>query len=292
MTEWMIPSWFALTAVFLYGLVFGSFLNVVIYRLPRDLSLVRPRSHCPGCGQLIHWYDNIPVLSYLWLLGRCRSCRATISPRYPLVELLTGALMIGVALRFGLTLVGLEAAILTLLLIPLALIDLEHHLLPDVLTLPGIVLGLLASLLIGAVPLVRYCLAAGVLPGFSGLLGVVWSLPGGLVPLSEALIGTALGAALPYLVIVVYRLVRGVEGMGLGDVKLLAMIGAFLGWRGVLLTMGLGSLVGAGVGLGLIVFGRGRMDSELPFGTFLAAAAVVVLLAGGFLYRVLGWVGQ
>jgi leader peptidase (prepilin peptidase)/N-methyltransferase len=257
-----MPGWFAIAVAAAYGLVFGSFLNVVVHRLPRGMSLVRPGSHCPACGAPVRWFDNVPVLSYLLLGGRCRACRAVISPRYPLVELASGILAAAVVARFGLTLPGLEAMLLVMLLLPLAFIDLEHHLLPDVLTLPGIALGLAGS------------------------------LGGGLVPLFGAVIGALVGAAVPCAVIVVYRWLRGVEGMGLGDVKLLAMVGAFLGWRGVLLTLGLASCAGALLGLTLIALGRGRRDTELPFGTFLAGAALVVLFAGNGLLIVLGWVRQ
>jgi leader peptidase (prepilin peptidase)/N-methyltransferase len=255
-----MPGWFALTVAAAYGMVFGSFLNVVVHRLPRGMSLLRPGSHCPACGTPVRWFDNVPVLSYLLLGGRCRACRVAISPRYPLVELASGALTVAVVARFGLTLSGLEAMLLVMLLLPLAFIDLEHHLLPDVLTLPGIAVGLAGSLV------------------------------GGLVPLFDAATGAAVGAAVPYAVIVIYRWLRGAEGMGLGDVKLLAMIGAFLGWRGVLLTLGLAATAGALLGLTLIALGRGRRDTELPFGTFLAFAAMIVLFAGDRLLIVFGWV--
>jgi leader peptidase (prepilin peptidase)/N-methyltransferase len=254
-----MPEWFAIAVAAAYGLVLGSFLNVVIYRLPRGMSLLRPRSHCPACGATVRWFDNVPVLSYLALRGRCRGCRAPISPRYPLVELLTGSLLAACAARFGVSVAAGEAMVLSLLLVPLAFIDLEHHLLPDVLTLPGIVLGL----------------------GFSAA--------GGLTPLADAAIGAAVGGALPYVVIVAYRAIRGIEGMGLGDVKLLAMAGAFLGWRGALLTIGLGSCVGAVFGIALIASGRGRRDTELPFGVFLALAATISLFFGPELVRALGW---
>ena len=260
MAEGFAPGWFVPAVAAVYGLVFGSFLNVVVYRLPRRMSLLRPRSHCPACGAPVRWFDNVPLVSYVLLLGRCRACRSRISARYPAVELAAGALAAAVAVRFGLTVAGAEAMLLVMLLLPLAFIDLEHHLLPDVLTLPGVALGLAAS-------------AAG-----------------GLVPFADALVGAVVGAALPYAVIVVYRRLRGVEGMGLGDVKLRAMIGAFLGWRGMLLTLGLGATAGAAVGLTLIASGRGRRDTELPFGTFLAGAAAAVLLAGDVLARALGWV--
>ncbi len=232
---------------------------MVLRRLPGPVTLAAPRSHCPACGALVRWFDNVPVLSFLLLHGRCRQCRMPISARYPLVELATAGLLVAVAARFSLTLAALAAGVLALLLVPLALIDLEHRLLPDVLTLPGLAAGLVLA---------------------------AW---GGLVPLRDALIGAALGAAIPWLVMTVYRAVRGVEGMGRGDVKLLAMIGAFLGWRGVLLTLVLGAGAGAVLGLGLIATGRGRRDTELPFGSFLVAGALVVLFYGDALTRLLGW---
>ncbi len=242
-----------------YGLVLGSFLNVVVHRVPRRMSILRPRSHCPACGSLIRWFDNLPVLSWLLLRGRCRRCGARISVRYPLVELATGLLLAAVADRFGVSVQGAAALVFGALLLALALIDLEHFLLPDVLTLPGIAAGLL------------------------------FSLAGGLVRPLDALAGAALGAMLPYAVIVLYRLVRGVEGMGLGDVKLLAMIGAFLGWQGALLTLCVGACAGAVVGIGLVLAGRGKADTELPFGTFLSAAALLVLFARAPLLALLGW---
>ncbi len=256
-----MPSWFVLTAAAAYGLVLGSFLNVVIHRLPRGMSLLRPRSHCPKCGATVAWYDNVPLLSYLLLAGRCRRCGVRIPLRYPLVEAGTAALLVAAVARFGLGVWGVEAAVFLLLLVPLAVIDLEHHLLPDWLTLSGLGAGLAASAL------------------------------GGLVTLGEAVVGAVVGAAVPLAVIFAYRLVRGVEGMGLGDVKLLAMIGAFLGWRGVLLTLCVGACAGAVVGLGLIAAGRGRADTELPFGTFLAGAAALVLFFGEAAMARLGWLG-
>ncbi len=255
-----MPTWLVLSAVAAYGLVIGSFLNVVIYRLPRGLSLVRPRSHCPSCNAPIAWYDNIPLLSFVLLAGRCRHCRSPIPLRYPLVEAATAALLLAVANRFAFGGEAVAAAVLVLLLLPLAVIDLEHHLLPDWLTLPGLAAGLLVATV------------------------------GGLVTVVDAVLGAFLGAAIPLAVMVAYRLVRGVEGMGLGDVKLLAMIGAFLGVRGALLTLCLAACAGALVGLGLVLAGRGRADTELPFGTFLAGAALVVLFVGHRLMVALGWV--
>lgn len=261
MPDAVLPNAFVVASAVAYGLVIGSFLNVVIYRLPREMSLVRPRSHCPACGATVRWFDNLPLLSYVMLLGRCRRCRARISLRYPLVEVATAALLVAVTVRFGVSPGAAAAAVLALLLLPLAVIDVEHHLLPDPLTLGGLAIGLVVN----------------------------WF--GVLVPLREALIGAALGAALPFAVMLLYKAVRGVEGMGLGDVKLLAMIGAFLGWRGALLTLCLGAVAGAAVGLAMIVARRGRMDTELPFGTFLAGGALVTLFVGERLMWALGWIG-
>ncbi len=245
-----LPPWFFPVFATLLGLVVGSFLNVIIHRLPRGESLSYPPSHCPRCGVAICWYDNVPVLSYLLLRGRCRHCQGPISPRYPLVEAATGLLFLAAAFKMPQLLWALHAVVLASLCVALALIDLEHMILPDALTLPGVALGL--------------------------LLAVV----GGPTPLLHAAIGTVLGASLPLAIIWVYRWLRGVEGMGLGDVKLLAMLGAFLGWQGMLLTLALAALAGALVGVGLIVAGKGSRQTELPFGTFLCAAAVVVLFGG------------
>ncbi|MGQ9752499.1 MAG: prepilin peptidase [Thermoanaerobaculaceae bacterium] len=246
----MSPAWFFPVLAGALGLVIGSFLNVVIYRLPRGESLVFPPSHCPNCGAPIRWWDNVPVLSYLFLAGRCRDCHQRISLRYPVVELATGLLFVAVAKTFPLGLANVHAFLLVVLCLALGFIDLEHMLLPDVLTLPGLLLGLL--------------LAAG----------------GGPTPLSAALGGVVLGVALPLAVIWGYRWWRGVAGMGLGDVKLLGMLGAFLGWQGMLLALSLGAIAGSLVGVALILAGKGSRQTELPFGSFLCAGALVVLFFG------------
>ena len=245
MAEWLRP--FLTTYAVLVGAVVGSFLNVVVYRVPRRRSIVRPRSACPACQAPIPWYDNIPVLSWLVLLGRCRRCRAPISVRYPLVEVAAAA-MAGVAFsRHGASVVGLEVLVFAWVSLVLGLIDLEHQLLPDVLTYPSIVLGLLAS------------------------------LGGGLVPPVEALLGAAVGAAVPTLVIVSYRWLRGEDGMGWGDVKYLAAIGAVVGVRDCLWVLVMAAVVGAVVGIALWVSGRGSGKTALPFGTFLAGAVILWL---------------
>lgn len=254
-----MPPWFVPAFATAFGLVLGSFLNVVIHRLPRGESLLRPGSRCPRCRQPIRWYDNVPVLSYLLLLGHCRHCGGAISPRYPLVEGATGMLFLFVSLTRPEPVVALHAVALGSLCLALGLIDLEHMLLPDALTVPGIGLGLV----------------------FAGA--------GGPTMLPDAAIGVALGVVLPLGIIWAYRLLRGVEGMGLGDVKLLGMLGAFLGWQGMLATLALAAVAGASVGIGLILAGKGSRHTELPFGTFLCGAALVVLFWGERIVALWAW---
>jgi leader peptidase (prepilin peptidase)/N-methyltransferase len=233
----------------LFGLIVGSFLNVVIYRLPRGQSLVTPPSTCPGCGTRIRPIDNVPVLSWLMLGGKCHQCRAPISIQYPLVELVTGALFLLVA---SMTPAGpLLAARLLLVVILIVLfgIDLHHQILPNAITLPGIVIGFLFSL-VGP-------------PGWA-----------------NSVLGIALGGGILYGIAAAYYLVRREEGLGMGDVKMLAMIGAFLGWKAVLVTLILSSFAGALVGVGIIAFTKGTMRLALPFGTFLSLGALAAMLVG------------
>jgi len=233
-----------------FGLVIGSFLNVCIHRLPRGQSVVSPRSSCPGCRQMLTWHDNVPLLSYVWLGAHCRRCTRPISWRYPLVEAVTGALFAGVVLRYGgvvgtLSLMAFAAACLALMVI-----DAEHQILPNAITLPGIAVGLTASL---------------VSPRTT--------------PASAAA-GAVLGWAIPWGLAAGYRRLRGREGIGMGDLKLLAMIGAFLGWRGVLFALGAGSILGTVVGIPYLLIRRRSLPEPLPFGTFLGAAALFDLLGG------------
>jgi leader peptidase (prepilin peptidase)/N-methyltransferase len=232
------------------GLVVGSYLNVVIHRLPLRKSTVLPRSRCPHCDAPIRAIDNLPLLSFLVLRGRCRVCKAPISWRYPVIEALTAALFVGCLEAFGISWHALAAVAFGCLLLALAGIDLEHFLLPDVLTLPALAAGLLLS------------------------LRADWITP------RQALLGAALGGGGLWLLAQLWLLLRHEEGMGLGDVKMLAMVGAFLGWQGVIVTVFLGSLVGAIVGLTLIAAGRLDLGSRLPFGVFLAGGAMVALFAG------------
>jgi len=236
-----------------FGLMVGSFLNVCISRIPAGESVVSPRSRCPRCKTPIAGYDNIPVLSYLLLRGRCRKCGLAISAFYPAIEVATALAFVGQGLVVGddFPLLGTRL-VFTSMLIVLFGTDLQTMRLPDVITLPGIVLGLLFSL---------------VLPPPPGIF--------------SSLVGAALGAALPWLIRWLWFRLTGVDGMGLGDVKMLAMIGAFLGWQQVWVVLLFASLCGALVGLGLIAIRQRSLASKLPFGTFLAIAAYFASLFGG-----------
>ena len=240
---------FALVVAALFGALIGSFLNVCIHRLPKGTSIVWPASACPNCGRALSWFENVPVVSYAFLRGRCRTCRSPISWRYPIVEALTAAMFAFGWWYYGPTPLLASRLVLGCALIVLFAIDLEHHLLPNVITLPGLAAGLLFSLF----------LPPGLLHAFLGALaggGVLW------------LIGEA------------YYRYSGQEGMGGGDVKMLAMIGAFLGWQQVILTLVLSSVAGSIVGILFLATRRGGLKYELPYGTFLALAALAASLAG------------
>lgn len=244
-----------LAMVAILGLLIGSFLNVVVHRVPRKESLVSPGSRCPKCGGVLRWYDNIPVASYAVLGGRCRRCRAPISIRYPLVELITAILFVAHYVVFGWTPLLAVRLLFGASLVALFAIDLEHHLLPDVITLPGIAVGLAASAF----------------------------LPPGL---TASLIGVLIGGGVLWLIGEAYYRYSGEEGMGGGDVKMLAMIGAFLGWKLVLVTLVLSSVAGSVLGLAIIAVKRGGMKYALPFGTFLALGALAASLIGD---RIVSW---
>lgn len=245
------------------GLIVGSYLNVVIYRLPRGISTVLPRSRCPDCGEPVRPLDNVPVLSFLLLGGRCRACQARISWRYPLIELATAALFVACLLRFGVTFEAPAAALFSSLMLALAIIDIDHMILPDALTWPGIILGILLQPLL---PWAR--LGEG---------------PWGA--LAGAAAGALLGGGVLLAVWLIWYLVRREEGMGLGDVKMLAVIGSFLGWKGVLVALFIAALSGATVGLALMAWGGLGAKSKLPFGAFLALGGLTALFAGEPLVR-------
>jgi leader peptidase (prepilin peptidase) / N-methyltransferase len=294
-------------AIFVLGLTFGSFLNVCIYRLPRDLSVVFPRSSCPGCHNLIRAYDNVPVLSWLILRGRCRHCKTHISARYLLVEILTGAIFLACYAHFGASLATLKYCALGFLLLGLIFTDAETQLLPDKMTLPGLALGLLFSL---GVPVND--LASQLLPGLVPLpvsSDVSWHL----LSLIDAVLGAIVGASFIYGAGAIYLRARGVEGMGFGDVKLMAMIGAFLGVKLTIFTLFTASIAGSlfGVSTVLAVWikrTRRRMSRnhepartarrrawesaaialrrhQMPFGVFLGSMAMVAFFYGNSFLR-------
>jgi leader peptidase (prepilin peptidase)/N-methyltransferase len=287
---------------FAMGLVFGSFLNVCIYRMPRGLSVVRPGSACPHCGKAIRFYDNVPVLSWMILGGRCRNCKARITSRYAAVELITGLLFLLCYWHFGLTLAALKCAVLGFLLLGLIFTDAETHLLPDKLTLTGFAAGVIFSLLVPVNDLLSLAL-----PGVFQLpvsADVSWRV----FSLMDSLLGTAVGASFLYGAGVAYLRWRGVEGMGFGDVKLMAMMGAFLGLRLTILTIFAASIAGSFFGLWTVfvvwikrtqrrkrVFHEAGAEArrhawasalvalrrhQMPFGVFLGSMGLVAFFLG------------
>lgn len=288
-------------AIFALGLAFGSFLNVCIYRLPLGKSVVAPRSACPHCGHQIPLYDNLPVLSWLVLLGKCRNCREPISVRYLVVEVLTGVLFLSCYAHFGLNLAMLKSVVLGYLLLGLIFTDAETKLLPDALTLPGLALGIVFSLLVPVNDL-----ASQIMPGLVRLplsSDVSWRLWSVL----DSLVGAVVGASFLYGAAAIYLRARGVEGMGFGDVKLMAMIGAFLGTKLTVLTIFAASLAGSLFGVSTVlavwikrtrrILARGTSSLEarrrawqsarlalrfyeMPFGVFLGGMALLSFLFG------------
>jgi leader peptidase (prepilin peptidase)/N-methyltransferase len=238
-----MPAWLELLTVIIFGLCVGSFLNVCAYRLPLGESIVHPRSRCTSCGRTLTWFDNVPVLSWAALGGRCRSCKQPVSWMYPAVEVVTALVFVITYLTYGLTLLSLVRVVFACALIVLFVTDLQHKILPNAITLPGIVVGFVCSVF----------------------------LPPGWM---NSLIGLAVGGGFLLAIAEAYYRIRGQEGLGMGDVKLLAMIGAFLGWKLVLLTLVFASFTGSLAGGVLIASGRGNMKYALPFGTFLAVGAL------------------
>jgi len=236
--------------IFLMGLCIGSFLNVCIYRLPESKSIVHPRSMCPNCDTLIPFYDNIPLFSYLWLKGQCRRCKVKISMRYPMVELLGGLVALGTYLRFGLTIETLIYYVFIAALLVVTFIDLDHRIIPDVITLPGIPICFAASF---ALPAITY---------------------------KDALLGILVGGGSLFIVAWVYTLLTKKEGMGGGDIKLLAMMGAIVGWQGVLFTIFVASLVGTLAGFAVMLQSRKGMKLAVPFGPFLSIGSITYIFFG------------
>ncbi len=257
--------------IFVFGLIIGSFLNVCILRIPIAESVVLPPSHCPSCGMPIKPYDNIPVVSWLVLAGRCRKCKARISAMYPMVELGTGLLFLACYLVFGIKAEALKWAIFAALLIVLTITDLRERILPDKVNFVGFGLGLLLSLFTRPVDGTALWLANHLF---------TYPPPEAALSFADALIGAGVASGLLWLVAEGYFRARGREGMGLGDVKMMAMAGAFLGLQRALLTILLGSLLGSIIGIAVIAIGRKGRDFELPFGTFLGAGAMLVVFFG------------
>jgi leader peptidase (prepilin peptidase)/N-methyltransferase len=266
-----------------FGLLIGSFLNVCIYRMPRDLSVVRPRSYCPACEKQIAWFDNIPVLSYILLGGHCRYCKTRISARYPVVELITGVLFFIYALRMGPTLAAVKYCALGALLTGLLFSDLEERILPDEFTLGGTLLGLGFAFLIPVQDFAAHML----------LWVLKIDLNQRIVSFLESLIGAVLPAFVLWLGGYLYQKLRKREGMGFGDVKMLLMVGSFLGFRDTILTMVIGSVLGSIVGYLYIRFTQKEISTyELPFGTFLAVGGIAVTLLGPTVFEWYSAVGR
>jgi leader peptidase (prepilin peptidase) / N-methyltransferase len=245
-----MPETFIRVFVFVFGTCIGSFLNVCIYRLPTGISVITPPSRCPWCDQRIRFYDNIPIISYLLLRGRCRHCAASFSPRYLLVELLTGLTALAVYFKSGLTPHSAVLFVFLAALIVIIFIDIDHRIIPDIITLPGIILFFIAAVTTGELS---------------------WQ---------ASLIGIVTGGGSLYLVALIYKLLTKTDGMGGGDIKLIAMIGAWCGWQGVFFTIMMSSLVGTVVGFILMAVQRKNMKLAVPFGPFLSLGAIAYIFFG------------
>jgi leader peptidase (prepilin peptidase)/N-methyltransferase len=263
----------------IFGLLIGSFLNVCIYRWPRDLSVVKPRSRCSSCEKQIVWYDNLPILSYFLLRGRCRNCAAVIPWRYPAVEAFTSLAFAWSATEYGLTPGAAKMCIFAAIMIGLIFSDLETRLLPDEFTIGGGIIGIALSLLVP-------------IPGsFAGLLAATAGLapPPRALSFAESLLGAGIPAGAMWLMGWLFEKIRHKEGLGFGDVKMVAMVGAFLGLQGALLTVVVGSMLGSIVGLAWIrLTSKDASEYQLPFATFLGVAGLVVAVMTSTLARLIG----
>ncbi|PLY03583.1 MAG: prepilin peptidase [Desulfuromonas sp.] len=246
MTKYQIIT-LLLGSVFVFGAIVGSFLNVCIYRIPEGLSIVSPRSRCPKCEKPIVWYQNIPIASWILLRGKCAQCATLISIRYPLVETLNGLLYVLVFYYFFLSWATPVYFVFLSMLVVITFVDLDHQIIPNSISLPGIVCGFIASFV---VPWIQW---------------------------HESLLGAVAGGGLLFVIAAGYRLVAKKEGMGMGDVKLLAMIGAFLGWQSILPVVFVASLAGSIVGIPLMLMQKADRKLALPFGPFLSFAAMIYL---------------
>ena len=269
-----LPLIYVVAGVF--GAIIGSFLNVIIHRLPREESIVLPSSRCPSCGAAIAFYDNVPVLSYLLIAGKCRSCKTHISARYPAVEALTALLFVIVAWHDGPTLALPFDLIFVAAIIALVFIDAEHMILPNASTYPGIAFALIARVTI------PYLLGQPHFDDLESLLnGPLAGLPLWTASLVGAFLGALIGGGSLWLMGWTWEKLRGIEAMGLGDVKMMFMVGAYLGWRLTILNIFLGVLSGSVIGMALMAWqGKRNMQMLLPFGVFLGIGAVAALLVG------------
>ncbi len=273
----LVPPFMGYVLAGVFGAIIGSFLNVVIHRVPLDESIVYPNSRCPSCGAVIAFYDNIPVLSYALLGGKCRGCREHISFRYPAVELMTAALFVAVAWHDRMSVALPFDLVFVSALLALIFIDAEHMILPNVITYPGMVFAVVARLVI---PFLTRTPHFDDLPSL--INGPFEGMPIWVVSLGGAVIGALVGGGSLWFMGWIWERLRGVEAMGLGDVKMMFMVGAYLGWRLTILTIFVGVLTGSVVGVLLMARQRERnMQMLLPFGIFLGIGAVASLLFGG-----------
>jgi leader peptidase (prepilin peptidase)/N-methyltransferase len=257
----------------LFGLVIGSFLNVCIYRIPLGKSVAFPGSHCPHCGKPIRFYDNVPVLSFLLLRGKCRSCGARISYQYPFVELLTGLAFLACALKWNFSPPTFVNSLLLSIVIILIFVDYHHRILPNILTLPGAAAGILLS------PFQAQYFYGDLLSAKAA--SMLWPRnPGLILPWTGAVLGALVGGGSLLLVALFYEKIRKKQGLGMGDVKMMAMVGAFLGWGFALLTIFAGSLLGSLVGIFLMLFRSMSLQTKLAFGVFLGIGAAFCLFYG------------
>ncbi len=276
----LIPYLFS----FILGSVVGSFLNVCIYRLPREQSIVSPPSHCSSCGGIIRSYHNVPILSYVFLRGKCANCNASISLTYPFVEILSGLLLLVIVWKFGISLNTIFYAVFIFSLIVITFIDIEHKIIPNIITLPGVTIGLAYNLLItiyqtmgmpeSSINAFRYVFKPEYLLSLANE-----------IPILDSMLGVILGGGVLLSIAYVYKAIRKRDGMGMGDVKLLSMIGAFVGWKGVMFTVFLSSILGALVGISILILRKGDLSYALPFGPFMSVAAIAYIFASEFSFR-------
>jgi len=236
--------------VFIFGAIAGSFLNVCIYRLPRDESILFPSSHCPNCGKPVKLYDNIPILSYAILRGKCRHCKKAISARYPIVETISGLMSIALVMKYGLTLHSLLLLLFVFSLIIITFIDLDYQIIPDILSIPGILAGICASFFI---PMAYWI---------------------------DSIFGILIGGGFLFIIAVTYKWVTNREGMGGGDIKLLAMVGAWLGWKAIPFILFSSSLIGALIGGISLLSARKNLRYKIPFGPFISIASIIYIFFG------------